>query len=329
MNKAQSQKTGKPYEELIYKIYKELEPYAETRLNDKIMGVESGIEREIDISIKYKVAVTHEVLIIIQAKDHLKKADIKIIGEFNSVIKDVRASKGILICSSGFTKTAKNYAKNHKIELCSAHDASKMNWKAEIEIPVIKRKITVNSSLTGEFLAIEGMAGNDMIIPFQVKGDDGKDVDVHELLARKILNGDLTIARGSHSYAIQQQISATTYLYGKIPTEIPFNNPTINYTSDDRCYFKYFKPEEYRGLKNYITDEFTLSYIGVNKGDPILSIVDNESWAYVGEPNTLAITNNCVFIQHLFLINTIGNYGYNGFKVYWIRDGQLFDILNK
>ena len=45
-------------------------------------------------------------------EDHKKSADIKILGEFDSVIRDIRASGGILICNTGFTKTAKEYAKN-------------------------------------------------------------------------------------------------------------------------------------------------------------------------------------------------------------------------
>lgn len=72
---------------------------------------------------------------IVQAKNHKKPADIKIVGEFDSVIRDLRASKGISICSVGFTRTAKEYAKRLKIDLYTAHD----NWQTEIQIPVIKK----------------------------------------------------------------------------------------------------------------------------------------------------------------------------------------------
>lgn len=49
-------KDWQSYEELIYQIYKELEPAADVRMNDKILGLESQKERQIDISIRSNVA---------------------------------------------------------------------------------------------------------------------------------------------------------------------------------------------------------------------------------------------------------------------------------
>jgi hypothetical protein len=147
-------KKGRAYEELIHKIYSELEPLADVTLNDKIKGFESGIDREIDVSVRSKIA-DHEILIIVQAKDHKYKADIKIIGEFESVIRDLRASKGILICSSGFTKTAKKYAQNQKIDICSAYDANSKDWKIELQVPVIRENINLEYEIKVEFKASE------------------------------------------------------------------------------------------------------------------------------------------------------------------------------
>lgn len=54
-------------EDLVFKIYKELEPYADVRLNDHIDGLYSNSKRQIDISIRSRVA-GHDMLLIIQAK---------------------------------------------------------------------------------------------------------------------------------------------------------------------------------------------------------------------------------------------------------------------
>jgi hypothetical protein len=151
--------SGKPFEDLIYKIYKELEPYASIKKNDRIKGWESGIDREIDISIR-KDFGGHEILMIIQAKDHKTKADVKILGEFDSVIRDVRASRGILICNAGFTKTANEYAKNRAIDLCTAHDASNKDWQGEIKIPIVRKSTTVNYSLRLPFSITKEMKEN-------------------------------------------------------------------------------------------------------------------------------------------------------------------------
>jgi hypothetical protein len=51
MEKSESQFDWKDYENLIHKIYTELEPDLDVRKNDYIQGKESGKKRQIDISI--------------------------------------------------------------------------------------------------------------------------------------------------------------------------------------------------------------------------------------------------------------------------------------
>ena len=104
------------YEKVVERIYLELQPKAKITRNDKIRG------RQIDVSIRTNVA-SHDILVIVQAKDYSKPAGIKDVDQFESVIKEVRAQKGILICNAGFTKPAKKKARNICIDLCSIHDA--------------------------------------------------------------------------------------------------------------------------------------------------------------------------------------------------------------
>jgi hypothetical protein len=60
--------TGKPYEQLVYKIYKELEPLADVRFNDYIEGHVSQTKRQIDVSVRVNIAGS-EIPMIVQAKD--------------------------------------------------------------------------------------------------------------------------------------------------------------------------------------------------------------------------------------------------------------------
>lgn len=126
----------KKFEELATQIYRELSPGAKVVHDDKIQGVESGVSRQIDVSIRFTVA-GHQILTIVQARDHDRPADINVVGEFASVIKDVRANKGILICKSGFTEGAIKLARNLGIDICNIHDAESKNWALEIELPVL------------------------------------------------------------------------------------------------------------------------------------------------------------------------------------------------
>jgi hypothetical protein len=85
-------------------------------------------QQQIDVSIRTSVA-GHEILIIVQAKDLVRPADVNVVGEFQAVIRDVPAAKGVLTCSSGFTLPAVEYGRNLNITLCTAYDASIANGR--------------------------------------------------------------------------------------------------------------------------------------------------------------------------------------------------------
>lgn len=83
--------TGKAYERFVYDKFRRLFKDCTVTLNDKILGRESGLEREIDVSIRATVG-SSRLLYIVQCKDRATRpADILILGEFSSVIKDVGA----------------------------------------------------------------------------------------------------------------------------------------------------------------------------------------------------------------------------------------------
>jgi hypothetical protein len=141
--KKSKKNNGRYYEETIHRIYNWLAPMSDVRINDKIIGRDTGIERQIDVSVREKIA-GHEILMIIQVKDHAIPADVKIVGEFSSVVKDVGAQKGILICKSGFTKAAITQGKNLKIDLLSAHDVISDNIIVNHKFPTLLESIDVD-----------------------------------------------------------------------------------------------------------------------------------------------------------------------------------------
>ncbi len=131
------------YQKLAAEIYTELENNAVVTHDEKIRGIESGTDRQIDVSIRTNVA-GHDLLIIVQTKDLSRPADVNIVGEFNAVIRDVRAAKGVLICSAGFTKKAIAYGRNLGIDLCTAHDARHRKWAIDLRVPLLWVESTAN-----------------------------------------------------------------------------------------------------------------------------------------------------------------------------------------
>jgi hypothetical protein len=124
------------YQKLAAAIYRDLSAGAVIAHDDHILGQTSGIPRQIDVSIRADLC-GHSILIVVQAKDLNRPADVNVVGEFAAVVDDVRASKGVLICSGGFTAPAIDYAKNLNIDLCTAHEAASRKWSLDLRIPLL------------------------------------------------------------------------------------------------------------------------------------------------------------------------------------------------
>lgn len=90
------------YEWLITKIFHDnSESQTETVLhNAKIIGEYSESSRQIDVLIE-----NNHIKTIIECKHHSRPVDLKGFADFKEIFDDVKADIGILISSSGFTKS--------------------------------------------------------------------------------------------------------------------------------------------------------------------------------------------------------------------------------
>jgi len=134
------------FEQLAAKILAELQPDAKVEWNDHIRGHLTETDRQIDVSIRWSDQGS-DYLTIVQAKDTGTPADIGVVDEFVSVIRDVQANRGILVCRSGFSSAAHTYARNCGISLINLHDAQSINWSRELTIPILWTELTPNISL--------------------------------------------------------------------------------------------------------------------------------------------------------------------------------------
>lgn len=278
MEKEKRQFDWKDYEDLIHKIYTELEPSSEVRKNDFIYGNNTKTKRQIDISIRSKIA-GHNILMIVQAKKLKKPADVNIVGEFEAVIRDVQAARGILICHSGFTKSAREYAKNLKIDLCTAHDASKQDWQTKIEVPVIKNSIKVEMKILHSYIPMGNTSINGLHIPFPE--------DSFNAFMEAWENGTIPKSPGKHYYDFD-------------PGELDFSKDLITfksrieYTITHRHHFKFFIPTDYRGLKDYITNHFNPSSITFHEHIPYLN---DGTWKYIRSPKEISLYTRYLNIE--------------------------------
>ena len=151
-------KNSTEYEVFVYEKVKRFFKGHRVEHDAQILGKESGILRQIDVAVWIEDA-QGDLLYIFQCKDRKKRpADIIILGEFSSVVQDVHAAKGILVCTSGFAKSNHRYARTKGIELITFEDLNSDRWNVDIEIPIIYTKNFVKFGIHNSFVVNEELA---------------------------------------------------------------------------------------------------------------------------------------------------------------------------
>ena len=159
------------YEIFVYEKAKKFFEGSRVEHDAHIVGNESGISRQIDVAVWIE-GDQGELLYIFQCKDRkTRPADIIVLGEFSSVIQDVRAAKGYLVCTSGFAKSNHQYARTKGIELVTFEDLQSERWNVEIEIPVLYTKNIVKYGLQSSFVVNKQLADKNKS-DIELSGDD-------------------------------------------------------------------------------------------------------------------------------------------------------------
>ena len=100
----------KRFEMLVYEIQKSFSGTTATVTHkDYIVGLDSKVEREIDISIKQQVA-QFPILVVIDCKDYAEPVDVKSVEEFAGLAEDVRAGAPGLRCRAYLSSTGRENA---------------------------------------------------------------------------------------------------------------------------------------------------------------------------------------------------------------------------
>lgn len=108
---------GRALEELVFNLERLLASESVViRSPDLIQGKNSGVPREVDISIRAKVG-SSDLLVIIECRDRNSKQDVTWIEQLSLKQIDVQANKVIAVSRRGFTKAAIASARNLNIEL--------------------------------------------------------------------------------------------------------------------------------------------------------------------------------------------------------------------
>jgi hypothetical protein len=96
---------GRLYEAYVVGTLQRLIPGSLIRHNVKLPGLKSGRDRQIDILLERKVG-DFTLRIVFDCKHYNRKVNVNHVESFLGMLDDVRVSKGVLVTSKGYSKTA-------------------------------------------------------------------------------------------------------------------------------------------------------------------------------------------------------------------------------
>ena len=282
------------YEALAHRILQELAPFAEVTHNDHIVGEESEARRQIDISVRWRHDEVDNLLIV-QVKDHKRKADVNKVGEFRSVIQDVGAQRGILICSGGFSKKAMTYARNIGLQLWSLNDAKSKKWREELTIPVLRNQYTPVIDFTCQFMATVNNTTRGEV--YTLAETDGvgtkKPFNVQTTFIDLWTAGEISREIGvEHEFDIDVELFLDGVAADGQPVVNNITDPRFKYTVEKKLYLGQLKPNDYRGIKDHLDGGFFLPTV-VDLSIP--PITDSSTWVPISNPDRVAVDLRGIF----------------------------------
>lgn len=259
---------GKEYELFVYEKLKKLFPDPDVKHDDHILGKESGLSRQIDVSVRIPLDPGTELLYVVQCKDWATRADINAIGELVAVIQDVGAAKGFLLCTSGFAKTNYRYALTKGIELVTIEDIQSDKWTTDVEIPLVYTQKNFDYSIEFDFEATEELV------------EANREAELHLVMNQMLLRApDLDLV-GLEPYV--SSVIESTEFQGVIGQEVELGRrglevqlagmwvpvSKLSVTVLDvkpHRYLKYLRPDEYSHIRDHARGEVLPLHVRLSK----------------------------------------------------------------
>jgi hypothetical protein len=244
-------KPGKAYERFVFEKLQRFFSDGVVALNDRILGRESGLLREIDVSVRLNCQGL-DLLYLSQCKDWVTKADINVLGELAAVMSDVGAAKGFLLCSAGFRKSNHKYAATKGIELITIEDVRSERWHVTVQVPLVYIRKLTHYQLEVELVKTEAI----------VELNRNREVTLQMSMATLLRNGtdapttvEQYIMRrtGEAREGTPLDLTAPGMELQTAGIWLPCQHFSIVFHSQRITYLKYLTPVEYSQLRDHIS----------------------------------------------------------------------------
>jgi hypothetical protein len=193
----------KRFEKKAFEIQKSISPAsADVKFNDSIPGVDSKTSRQIDISIRTNVG-SYSILIIVECKDYKTPIDVTAVEAFISVVRDVRANKGVMISAKGFTDAATTLAGHHDIDLLRLIDTESVEWGADVSVPFLLERTYIEAYSIGfrNFMEIPIEPKKQMALELATESGE-KLGTIQSIVHRKWESHEIPHSPGTHKVVI-------------------------------------------------------------------------------------------------------------------------------
>jgi hypothetical protein len=265
------------YTKGVLNIYETLYRNSHLIINDTIKSSFNGNTHIFDIGVHTKT-LGHEIILVFKLLPIDHKAEILDVIHFLSALKDLKVAKGIIICNGGFSESVIKYAKSNSIDLCTFKDAESKKWNQNLEIPVvwIKSSPLVHSNFIAKY------EGGDKIHKDFSKAkfsyDNGNNIfTVYDIIYWKWENNEIPHVTDSLHITYINTDSLKTLANFKDWRKV--DKLEIYYTTREEYFLRYFKPEEYEAIENYLTHDVQFTKVSVE----IEVFNEDETWIKIGE----------------------------------------------
>lgn len=281
---------GSEYEQFVFEKFERLFADGIVTKNDHICGHLSGLNREIDVSVRQFVDDI-SLLYIAQCKDWKTPVDIKVLGEFSAVIQDVRAAKGFLLCTSGFAKSNHQYALTLGIELVTIEDIKSSKWHTAVQIPLLYIQNNNNYSVELGFSSTEALVeknrDRELVIEFTtgtlITENNGATTMRYQDYLITRLNEIAPVPIG-----IEKNICRPNLQFQILDIWVPctkFSYITVSIAK--KYYLKYLTPDEYSHIKDHVRDttlplHLKLSNVGLTLDESFVELPDDKTPVFPG-----------------------------------------------
>jgi hypothetical protein len=304
-------------EKLAARIYAELEPGARVTHNASIVGTFSGASRQIDVLIENEELGTR---VVVDCKDHRRPVNIISAGAFASLLEDVEATAGVLVCNKGFSKATLTYAKKKGFDLARLHDVESRKWNLDVLLPIIWRRLRLADLSVGVLVHMEAGMTVETNKPLQLS-KDGVPVDVVSFFERAWNVGQLH--RGNPG---DGELEATLDIELADGVVRPDAKVTIKYAAAGDARLGYVTPQQSRGMLDEASGAYMTAHLDVG------ATVEQEpagGWKPVFDPDDLAVRLKGTVITleetegvtvHMSGINEVRGAEAHNKGVRWARD---------